>query len=373
MREWLNAQAAGGFVDVRPRQRALHAAARADGRADRRDEPRLPAGVLPDRARLGDRLPEDHRERRAAATGSAGTSTSTTCTRAASGSSGRATTRTWCASGCRRSTASWSKLERGALVADVGCGHGASTILMAQAFPNSTFVGSDYHDGVDRDGAPAGRGSGGRRPRQLRNRPRGGVQWHRLRPRDDVRLPARHGRSGRRRAPCALDAQAGRHLDDRRAERRRPRRGQPQPGRPRVLRVLDAAVHAGVAVPGGRAGARRAGGRGPDPRRRPDRRLHPLPPRRPRRRSTSYSRRVRDGTVRRRPWCPRASRAPPRAEQTRARYPDQTGYIERDGVRVFYEVYGSGEPTSCCFRRGRSSTRGSGRRRSHTWRVTSGS
>ncbi len=40
-----------------------------------------------------------------------------------------------------------AKLERGALVADVGCGHGSSTILMAQAFPNSTFVGSDYHDG----------------------------------------------------------------------------------------------------------------------------------------------------------------------------------------------------------------------------------
>ncbi len=39
------------------------------------------------------------------------------------------------------------KLARGATVADVGCGHGASTILMAQAFPNSTFIGSDYHDG----------------------------------------------------------------------------------------------------------------------------------------------------------------------------------------------------------------------------------
>ncbi len=39
------------------------------------------------------------------------------------------------------------KLERGASVADVGCGHGASTVLMAQAFPNSSFVGSDYHDG----------------------------------------------------------------------------------------------------------------------------------------------------------------------------------------------------------------------------------
>ncbi len=40
-----------------------------------------------------------------------------------------------------------AKLERGATVADVGCGHGASTILMAQAFPASTFVGSDYHEG----------------------------------------------------------------------------------------------------------------------------------------------------------------------------------------------------------------------------------
>jgi len=38
------------------------------------------------------------------------------------------------------------KLEAGARVADVGCGLGASTIIMAKAFPNSEFVGFDYHD-----------------------------------------------------------------------------------------------------------------------------------------------------------------------------------------------------------------------------------
>jgi SAM-dependent methyltransferase len=40
-----------------------------------------------------------------------------------------------------------AKLKAGAKVADVGCGLGTSTILMAQAYPKSTFVGSDYHDG----------------------------------------------------------------------------------------------------------------------------------------------------------------------------------------------------------------------------------
>ncbi len=38
-----------------------------------------------------------------------------------------------------------AKLHAGAKVADVGCGLGASTILMAEAYPNSTFVGFDYH------------------------------------------------------------------------------------------------------------------------------------------------------------------------------------------------------------------------------------
>ena len=40
----------------------------------------------------------------------------------------------------------------------------------------------------------------------------------------------------------------------------------------------------------------------------------------------------------------RTTRATP-AEQTRARYPDQEGFVERDGVRTFYEAYGDGERT----------------------------
>jgi len=39
------------------------------------------------------------------------------------------------------------KLQAGARVADVGCGHAASTVLMAAAYPRSSFVGADYHEG----------------------------------------------------------------------------------------------------------------------------------------------------------------------------------------------------------------------------------
>ncbi len=62
-------------------------------------------------------------------------------------------------------TASWlpalegvvDKLKAGAKVADVGCGHGASTIIMAKAFPNSRFFGFDFHAPVGRGGAASAR------------------------------------------------------------------------------------------------------------------------------------------------------------------------------------------------------------------------
>jgi SAM-dependent methyltransferase len=52
------------------------------------------------------------------------------------------------------------KLELGATVADVGCGHGASTIIMAQAFPNSTFFGFDYHEASIERAREAARAAG---------------------------------------------------------------------------------------------------------------------------------------------------------------------------------------------------------------------
>jgi SAM-dependent methyltransferase len=52
------------------------------------------------------------------------------------------------------------KLESGAAVADVGCGHGASTILMARAYPRSSFVGFDYHAGSIAAARAAARAAG---------------------------------------------------------------------------------------------------------------------------------------------------------------------------------------------------------------------
>ena len=61
------------------------------------------------------------------------------------------------------------KLEAGARVADVGCGKGASTILMAKAFPNSQFFGFDYHAKSIEAAREVGAACRCRRPRHLRS------------------------------------------------------------------------------------------------------------------------------------------------------------------------------------------------------------
>lgn len=106
-----------------------------------------------------------------------------------------------------------AKLERGAKVADVGCGHGWSTVLMAKAFPKSQFVGYDFHAGSIAD-AQAHANSHG----VTRGGPRQGLPRHRLRPRDLLRLSPRHGRSGGCRRPHSPVAEEGRYLDARRAD-----------------------------------------------------------------------------------------------------------------------------------------------------------
>ena len=135
-----------------------------------------------------------------------------------------------------------------------GCGHGASTIIMAKAFPKSTFSGFDYHDASIARGPGGGRAGRRRRPRQLRGRrgqlPGKGYDlvtfFDCLHDMGDPVGAARHVRESL--AP-------GRHLDARRADRRRPRRGQPEPGRPDLLLGLHDAVHARL------ADARRSGWR----------------------------------------------------------------------------------------------------------------
>ena len=111
------------------------------------------------------------------------------------------------------------KLRAGARVADIGCGLGASTILLAQAYPNSAFTRVGLPRAVDRAGPQAGRRRGGRRPGDLRGRPGLVLLRDGLRPGRHVRLPARHGRPAGGRPAHPAGPQAGRYLAGGRALR----------------------------------------------------------------------------------------------------------------------------------------------------------
>jgi SAM-dependent methyltransferase len=150
IREWLNAQAAGGYVEYDPATRSYtlppeHAVVLAD-----EDSPYFMPGAF----QLMTASVRDEPQIREAFRSGAGV--------------GWHEHNHGVFEGCERFfrpgyvanlVSSWipaldgveAKLRAGASVADVGCGHGASTLLMAAAFPASRFVGFDYHDAsIDR-------------------------------------------------------------------------------------------------------------------------------------------------------------------------------------------------------------------------------
>ena len=92
VREWLNAQAAGGFVEYDPDERPLHAAPRTSRGADRRHEPCLPAWLLPARRRLRARFAPYHRRREDGRGHRVARPCSRRASTAVSGSSARVTT-----------------------------------------------------------------------------------------------------------------------------------------------------------------------------------------------------------------------------------------------------------------------------------------
>ena len=156
------------------------------------------------------------------------------------------------------------KLKEGARVADVGCGHGASTILMAQAFPKSTFVGIDYHassiDTAQQRAAAAGVSNA--RFEVADATSYHGDRYDLIAFFDCLHDMADPGRRGAARTP---DAQRRRTCHGRRAVRERSPRGQSQSGGPGLLRRVDDGLRAGVAGEE-RSGARRAGRRAAAPR-----------------------------------------------------------------------------------------------------------
>jgi len=144
VREWLNAQAAGGYVDYDPRARRYslppeHALVLAD-----EDSPFFMPGAFQFMTGM---VRDEPKIREAFRSG---------------GGVGWHEHNHGVFEGCERFfrpgyvaniVSAWipalegveAKLRAGATVADVGCGHGASTILMAEAYPASRFIGFDYH------------------------------------------------------------------------------------------------------------------------------------------------------------------------------------------------------------------------------------
>ena len=185
------------------------------------------------------------------------------------------------------------KLERGARVADVGCGHGLSTLIMAAAFPNSEFVGFDFHAHSIDAAREHAREYGS--PENARFE----IATAKAYPGNDYDLVTCFDCLHDMGDPAGVAAHVKSTLKPDGSwmivEPLRPRRtrGQPEPRWPTVLRGLDDGLRTDVPGPGGRSGTRRT-----KPARRGYERSSSTREgsancgAQPRRRSTSFSRRA---------------------------------------------------------------------------------
>ena len=171
-----------------------------------------------------------------------------------------------------------AKLKAGAKVADVGCGHGASTIVMAQAYPQSQFFGFDYHlPSIDRAKAAAADAGVGDR-----------ISFAQASAKDF----AAKGYDLVAFFDCLHDmgdpVGAGKHVKQTLAKDGTWMIVEPfahdnlkdnlNPVGPSLLCSVDLHLHARFAFPGGSAGSRRAGGRTPLASSRDGGGFHALPP-----------------------------------------------------------------------------------------------
>ena len=329
VREWLNAQAAGGYVTYADGRYTLppeHAVALAD-----EDSP----AFLPGAFQLMTAAVRDEPKITEAFRSGAGVGWHEHIARPLRGLRAllppRLRARTSCSPGSRRWTASRRSCARARAWPTSAAATAPRRSSWPRRIPNSTFVGFDYHVGsIEARARAAARSS------TLRGRLRAGLPRRGLRPGDDVRLPARHGRPGRRRAATSASrsAQDGTWLivepfaGDRVEDNLNPVGRVYYAASTLVCTPASLVQEVGLAL-GAQAGEARLR----DVVRR--RRLHALPARR----RDALQPGARGAAVIR-------SRASAGArEQSRARYPDVEGYVERDGVRVFYEVYGDGDPT----------------------------
>ena len=198
VREWLDGQAAAGLIDYDPETDSYSIAPRPGWRS-----PTTPHRFSrPRHERIRRRCSTTSRRsrRRSGATVDwPGAITTRACSRGRSGSSAPATARILPNDGFRRLKGSRTSSKPGARVADIGCGHGASVVVMAEAYPNSPFYGFDYHAPSIETARQRAVEAGVADRTTFEVAEREGLSGH-IRPDLLLRLPARHGRSRRRRA-----------------------------------------------------------------------------------------------------------------------------------------------------------------------------